>query len=37
MIKVEPCHKRIRAYRDGELVVDTLGGLAWESPHYRSF
>jgi uncharacterized protein (DUF427 family) len=38
MIKVEPCHKRIRAYRDGELVVDTLGALlVWESPHYPTY
>jgi uncharacterized protein (DUF427 family) len=38
MIKVEPCHKRIRAYRGGELVVDTLGALlVWESPRYPSY
>jgi uncharacterized protein (DUF427 family) len=38
MIKVEPCHKRIRAYLDGELVVDTLGALlVWEGPHYPTY
>jgi uncharacterized protein (DUF427 family) len=38
MIKVEACHKRIRAYRDGELVVDTLGALlVWESPRYPTY
>ena len=37
-VRVEPCHKRIRVYRDNELVVDTLGALyVWESPHYPTY
>ena len=37
-VRVEPCHKRIRAYRDNELVVDTIGALlVWESPHYPTY
>ncbi len=38
MIKIEPSQKRIRAYLDGELVVDTLGALlVWEGPHYPTY
>jgi uncharacterized protein (DUF427 family) len=38
MIKVETCRKRIRAYLDGELVVDTLGALlVWEAPFYPTY
>ena len=34
-IRIEPCHKRVRAYLAGELVVDTLHPvLVWEGPHY---
>ena len=34
-IRVEPCHKRVRAYLAGQLVVDTLHPvLVWEGPHY---
>ena len=37
-VRVEPCHKRIRVYRDNELVVDTIGALlVWESPHYPTY
>ena len=34
-IRIEPCHKRVRAYLAGQLVVDTLHPvLVWEGPHY---
>jgi uncharacterized protein (DUF427 family) len=37
-VRVEPCQRRIRVYRDNELVVDTLGALyVWESPHYPTY
>ena len=37
-VRVEPCHKRIRVYRDNELVADTLDALyVWESPHYPTY
>ena len=37
-VRVEPCAKRIRVYRDNELVADTLGALyVWESPHYPTY
>ena len=30
-LRIEPCHKRIRAYVDGEVVVDTVHSmLVWE-------
>jgi len=37
-VKVEPCHKRVRAYLGGELVADTINALyVWESPHYPTY
>jgi uncharacterized protein (DUF427 family) len=37
-VRVEPCHKRIRVYRDNQLVVDTLHArYVWESPHYPTY
>jgi uncharacterized protein (DUF427 family) len=37
-VRVEPCHKRIRVYRDNHLVADTLHALyVWESPHYPTY
>jgi len=37
-VKVEPCHKRVRAYVGGELVVDTVEALyVWEAPYYPTY
>jgi uncharacterized protein (DUF427 family) len=34
-IRIEPCHKRVRAYLDGQLVADTIHPvLVWEGPHF---
>jgi uncharacterized protein (DUF427 family) len=34
-VRVEPCGKRLRAYLDGQLVVDTIHALyVWEVPYY---
>ena len=35
---IEPCTKRVRAYRSGELVVDSIRTkLVWDVPHYPSY
>jgi uncharacterized protein (DUF427 family) len=37
-MKVEPCHKRVRAYVGGELVADTINALyVWEAPYYPAY
>src|SRR3954471_12376482 len=37
-VKVEPGHKRIRAYFAGQLVVDTVRPLyVWEAPYYPTY
>ena len=37
-VRVEESAKRVRAYADGELVVDTLHPLlVWEGPHYPTY
>jgi uncharacterized protein (DUF427 family) len=37
-IRIEPCHKRVRSYLDGQLVADTLHPvLVWEGPHYPAY
>ena len=34
----EPCPRRIRAYRGGEVVLDTLAALyVWDIPYYPAF
>jgi uncharacterized protein (DUF427 family) len=34
-VRVEPCDKRLRAYLDGQLVLDTIHALyVWEVPYY---
>lgn len=38
LVRVEPGHKRVRAYLGGGLVVDTLrSALVWEKPFYPSY
>ncbi|HEX9546199.1 MAG TPA: DUF427 domain-containing protein [Acidimicrobiales bacterium] len=37
-VRVEPSHKRVRAYLGQELVADTARPLlVWESPHYPTY
>jgi uncharacterized protein (DUF427 family) len=37
-VKVEPAHKRVRAFLGGVLVADTTAPLlVWENPHYPSY
>jgi len=37
-VRTELCHKRVRAYLDGHLVVDSISPtLVWESPHYPTY
>ncbi|MFD6393300.1 DUF427 domain-containing protein [Nocardia sp. NPDC055029] len=37
-VRVEPAHKRVRAYLDGRLVADTLRPLlVWEVPYYPTY
>jgi uncharacterized protein (DUF427 family) len=37
-VRVEPCHKRIRVYLHGELIVDTTAALlVWEKPYYPTY
>jgi uncharacterized protein (DUF427 family) len=37
-VRVEECHKRVRAIVDGEVVVDTIHPLlVWEGPHYPTY
>ena len=37
-VRVEPAHKRVRAYLGGELVVDTTRPLlVWEIPYYPAY
>jgi uncharacterized protein (DUF427 family) len=37
-IRIEPSHKRVRSYLDGQLVADTLHPvLVWEGPHYPAY
>ena len=37
-VRVEPTHKRIRAYLGGAVVVDTIRAmLVWESPNYPTY
>jgi len=37
-VRVEPSHKRVRAFVGGELVVDTVHPLlVWENPHYPAY
>lgn len=37
-IRIEPCTKRIRAYRNGELVLDTRAArYVWEIPYYPAY
>ena len=37
-VKVEQCHKRIRAFLGGAVVVDTIRALlVWESPYYPTY
>lgn len=37
-IKIEPTEKRIRAYRNGLPVVDTIDAkMVWESPYYPTY
>src|SRR5687767_2473086 len=37
-VRVEGCHKRVRAYVDGSLVVDTIQPLlVWEVPYYPTY
>jgi uncharacterized protein (DUF427 family) len=37
-VRVERSHKRVRAYLDGDLVVDSSAPrLVWESPHYPTY
>lgn len=37
-VRVEPGHKRVRAYLRGHLVADTLRPLlVWETPHYPAY
>jgi uncharacterized protein (DUF427 family) len=36
--RIEPCHKRVRCYLDGQLVADTIHPvLVWEGPHYPAY
>ena len=35
LVRIEPAHRRVRAYLGGEAVVDTTDPLyVWEGPHY---
>ena len=37
-VRVEPGHKRVRAYLGGEVVFDTIHpSLVWEIPHYPAY
>lgn len=37
-VRTEPGSKRVRAYVDGRLVIDTIAPtLVWESPHYPTY
>lgn len=37
-VRVEPSHKRVRAYLGGHLAADTVTPtLVWESPHYPTY
>ncbi|MCX4093477.1 DUF427 domain-containing protein [Nocardia sp. alder85J] len=37
-IRTEPGHRRVRAYVEGRLVVDTIRPLlVWEGPHYPAY
>ena len=37
-VKIEPGHKRVRAYLNGELVADTIRPLlVWEWPYYPAY
>src|SRR5437879_137566 len=37
-VRIEPGHKRVRAYLDGLLVADTLHPcLVWEVPYYPTY
>ena len=37
-VRIEPGHKRVRAYLGGELVVDTArAALVWEVPYYPAY
>jgi uncharacterized protein (DUF427 family) len=37
-VRVEPGHKRVRAFLDGQLVVDTVRPLlVWEVPYYPAY
>src|SRR2546429_3615477 len=37
-VRVEPGHKRVRAYLAGELVADTIRPLlVWEVPYYPAY
>ncbi len=35
LVRIEPAHRRVRAYLGGQAVVDTIDPLyVWEGPHY---
>ncbi|HEV8222320.1 MAG TPA: DUF427 domain-containing protein, partial [Streptosporangiaceae bacterium] len=37
-VRIEPSHKRVRAYLDGHLVADTRRPhLVWEIPYYPTY
>jgi uncharacterized protein (DUF427 family) len=37
-IRIEPCHKRVRAYLGGQVVLDTIDSkLVWENPAYPAY
>ncbi len=37
-VRIEPGHKRVRAYLAGQLVADTIHPvLVWEGPHYPAY